>query len=226
MNFAKVEREAPGLVPLAKSAAVSLAKHDLQEQRAAVYLVLDHSGSMRPYYQDGSVQRLAEQALALCAHLDDDGTVPVVFFGSRATPARELRLADHAGAIDRLHRAQPWGTTNYGAAILEVVDHYKASGTADPALVIFQTDGAPDVFAAAERALAKVSRLPLFFAFVGFGRDVAFLFRLDELKGRFVDNASAFHALLPLSTPDEELYDGLLREFPAWLAASRAAGVR
>ncbi len=33
--------------------------------RAAGYLVLDRSGAMRPYYQNGNMQQLAEQVLSL-----------------------------------------------------------------------------------------------------------------------------------------------------------------
>ncbi len=41
-------RLAPALVSLYKSAGVSLTKHGLSGQRAAVYLVVDYSGSMKP----------------------------------------------------------------------------------------------------------------------------------------------------------------------------------
>lgn len=73
----KVAGRAPGLVNLFKTAAVSLDRNRIGGERAAVYLVLDRSGSMRRYYRDGSVQHFAEQTLALAANLDDDGTVPV-----------------------------------------------------------------------------------------------------------------------------------------------------
>ena len=77
----KIEQQAPGLVNLAKTAAVSLEKSGLNGQRAAVQLVLDHSGSMAPYYGNGAVQRLANQALGLSLNLNEDGSVPIIFFG-------------------------------------------------------------------------------------------------------------------------------------------------
>lgn len=85
ISLEKVSGRAPGLVSLYKTAAVSLAKHQVGGRRAAVYLVLDRSGSMRPYYRDGSVQHLAEQVLALAANLDDDGVVPVFSSPRRST---------------------------------------------------------------------------------------------------------------------------------------------
>lgn len=79
INLTKVQEKAPDLVSLYKAAGASVRRHGLESVRAAVYLVLDRSGSMRPYYRNGTMQHLAEQVLSLSAHLDDDGTVPVVF---------------------------------------------------------------------------------------------------------------------------------------------------
>ncbi|MFJ5804828.1 VWA domain-containing protein [Streptomyces sp. NPDC093093] len=214
-----------GLVSLTKAAAVSLDKQGLTGQRAAVYLVLDHSGSMHGFYQAGAVQRLAEQALGLSANLDDDGTVPVIYFGSRAEEAFDVRLDNYQGVIDRTHPAVPWGYTDYAAAMRAVISEYQRSGATDPAFVIFQTDGEPDDRAAAEQVLREASKLPIFWAFVGFGPRPRFLEKLDDLRGRAVDNASLFHAAAPERVSDTELYDGLTAEYAGWLAASSAAGI-
>ena len=221
-----------GMANLIKTAKVSLEKGGLAGQRAAVYLVLDRSGSMRPFYLDGSVQRLAEQALGLSTNLDDDGTVPVVFFGSWSFTPIPVSLNDYQGCIDREHkRLGALGSTNYAAAIREVVQHYQASRTSDPAFVIFQTDGRPDSQSEAEQAIRDASRLPLFWVFVGFGDEASsefdFLRKLDTMNGRVVDNAAFFAAgRNPQGMSDAGLYTKLLAEFPQWLTASRAAGVR
>jgi hypothetical protein len=225
ISITKVEQQAPGLVNLAKTAAVSLEKSGLTEQRAAVQLVLDHSGSMYPFYADGSVQRLAEQALGLSVNLDDDGSVPLIYFGSDADTAEDIRLDNYAGLIDRTHPGVEWGSTNYVAAMHAAIAEHQVSGATDPALVIFQTDGAPDDRRAAEKVLRRASKLPIFWAFVGFGGSVEFLEKLDDLGGRAVDNASFFHAAVPHAVTDEQLYDGITREFAGWLAAARTAGI-
>lgn len=225
INLDKVEREAPALVSLAKDAAVALETRGLGDASAAVYLVLDHSGSMRSHYRDGAVQRLAEQALALAVHLDDDGTVPVVFFGSGASGVYGVELSAYEGVIDRLHAREPWGSTNLAAGLRAVAEHHHQTNADAPALVIVQTDGEPNSRARAVETLVELSRRPLFFAFVGFGLRVEFLHELDELEGRAVDNASMVHAPVPHSMSDAALYDGLLAEYPAWLDAARAAGI-
>lgn len=186
IDLRKMEATAPALVSLYKSAGVSLRKHGLEGGRASVYLVLDYSGSMRPYYQDGTVQALADRVLGLSAHLDDDGRVPVVFFSTDVDAVEEIPLAGHRGRIAEIaSRLGHMGKTAYHAAMDAVIDHYLDSGSAKPALVVFQTDGGPINKLAAERYLCKAARLPLFWQFVGFGQTRStqfdFLRRLDEL---------------------------------------------
>ncbi|WAL94927.1 VWA domain-containing protein [Streptomyces sp. Je 1-369] len=237
ISLRKVEDSAPALVSLYKSAGVSLRKHGLDGARAAVYLVVDYSGSMKPYYKDGSVQALADRVLGLSAHLDDDGVVPTVFFSTDVDAVTDIALDNHRGRVDEIAAGLGhMGKTSYHLAMDAVIDHYVdscADGPTAPALVVFQTDGGPINKLAAERYLCKAARLPLFWQFIGFGdptsKQFDYLRKLDELAvpaKRPVDNAGFFHAGEdPLAVPDDELYDRLVGEFPAWLAAARAAGI-
>ncbi|MFD7681101.1 vWA domain-containing protein [Streptomyces sp. NPDC060187] len=234
ISLTKVEETAPALVDLYKSAGVSLTKHGLSGQRAAVYLVVDYSGSMKPYYKDGSVQALADRVLGLSAHLDDDGTVPVVFFSTDVDAVTDIALDNHDGRIERIVAGLGhMGRTSYHLAMDAVIDHYLDSGSKEPALVVFQTDGGPINKLAAERYVCKAARLPLFWQFIGFGdpssKQFDFLRRLDELavpQKRAVDNAGFFHVGSdPRRMTDGELYDRLVAEFPQWLAAARAQGI-
>ncbi|GAA3113339.1 VWA domain-containing protein [Streptomyces echinatus] len=234
ISLRKVEETAPALVGAYRSAGVSLTKHGLDGVRAAVYLVVDYSGSMKPYYQDGSVQALADRVLGLSAHLDDDGRVPVVFFSTDVDAVTDIALAGHRGRIERIAAGLGhMGRTSYHLAMDAVIDHYLDSGATAPALVVFQTDGGPINKLAAERYLCKAARLPLFWQFVGFGdpgsRQFEFLRKLDELAvpgKRAVDNAGFFHAGRdPRQVSDAELYDRLVGEFPKWLSAARALGI-
>ncbi|GGX07051.1 vWA domain-containing protein [Streptomyces noursei] len=225
---------APALLPLYDAARATLEKHQLTQQRATVYLVLDRSGSMRNYYKDGTVQHLAEQALSLSAHFDDKATVPVVFFSTDVDGTADLDLTTYEGRIEELHSGLGhMGRTNYHWAIEAVVEHYKKSGSAHPAFVIFQTDGAPTSKPAAERALCEAAGLPIFWQFIGFGDPEAkgfdFLRKLDDLtvpEKRVVDNAGFFHAGRdPRGLSHDELYQQLMVEFPEWLTEARTAKV-
>ncbi|MDX3137180.1 VWA domain-containing protein [Streptomyces europaeiscabiei] len=234
ISLTKMQETAPALVDLYKAAGASLDRHGIGELRAAVYLVVDHSGSMKPYYKDGSVQALADRVLGLSAHLDDDGRVPVVFFSTDIDAISDIALADHQGRIERIVAGLGhMGKTSYHLAMDAVIDHYVDSGSTAPALVVFQTDGGPLNKLAAERYVCKAAKLPLFWQFIGFGdpdsRQFDFLRRLDELAvpgKRVVDNAGFFHAGSdPRAVSDGELYDRLVGEFPTWLVAARAEGI-
>ncbi|APY88816.1 VWA domain-containing protein [Streptomyces alfalfae] len=234
ISLRKVEESAPALVSLYKSAGASLREHGLDGARAAVYLVIDYSGSMRPYYRDGSVQALADRVLGLSAHLDDDGRVPTVFFSTDVDAVTDIALDRHRGRVDEIVAGLGhMGRTSYHLAMDAVIDHYLDSGSTAPALVVFQTDGGPVNKLAAERYLCKAAKLPLFWQFIGFGdpesKQFDYLRKLDELAvpaRRPVDNAGFFHAGDdPRAVPDERLYDRLVGEFPAWLAAARTSGI-
>lgn len=236
ISLEKVQKAAPALVSLYKQAGVSLEKKGLAGERAAVYLVLDRSGSMAPYYRahrglNSHMQYFAEQTLGLSANLDDDGVVPLVFFDSQAFSAVEISLTSYQGRIGTEHeRLGRMGGTDYASAMRTVVDHYQSSGASTSAFVVFQTDGATYNENTVKDLLREYSHLPIFWQFVGFGhpgsREFAFLRKLDTLRGRAVDNAGFFEAGTdPAAISDAALYDQLMSEYPAWLAAARAKGI-
>ncbi|MGW0294484.1 VWA domain-containing protein [Streptomyces tuirus] len=209
----RVKTRAPGLTTAYNAATTTLASHNLTGTRAKVYLVLDRSASMRPYYKDGSAQALAEQTLALAAHLDPEATVPVVFFSTELDGTGEITLTEHENKIDDLHAGLGrMGRTSYHAAVEAVLAHHdKTAADPTPALVVFQTDGAPDAKTPATQALADAAKThpTVFFSFVAFGDPENKAF--DYLRKLKTPNTSHFLAgETPRELTDKELYEGVL----------------
>ncbi|MGW1627226.1 VWA domain-containing protein [Streptomyces sp. NPDC002172] len=211
----KAEGEAEATAP-GDAATTALAKANLTGTRAATYLVLDRSASMRAYYKDGSAAALADQTLALATRLTPDGETPsvhVVFFSTEVDGTTDLTPASPENAIDDAHAGLGrMGRTSYHAAVEAVLAHYDANATpGSPALVVFQTDGAPDAKTPATQSLtdAAKSHPSVFFSFVAFGEHENKAF--DYLRKLKTDNTAFFHAgPTPLELTDAELYDGLL----------------
>ncbi|MEU1051460.1 VWA domain-containing protein [Streptomyces sp. NPDC005876] len=219
----RIRSRAPHLLPAHKAATAALKKHGLTGTRATVYLVLDRSASMRPYYKDGSAQALAEQTLALAAQVDPDPTVPVVFFSTELDGVTHLTLTDHQDKIDKVHaELGRMGRTSYHAAVAEILAlHDKSDDPAAPALVVFQTDGAPDARTPATEALtaAAESHPAVFFSFVAFGDPENKAF--DYLRKLKTANTSYFLAgETPKELTDKEMYEGIVA---AWRPETRVS---
>lgn len=98
------QARAPELVPRVTSVHTSVVKRRLQGERAAVYLVIDHSRSMSPLFKDGTIQAFAEHLLAVAANLDDDGIVPTLLFDTVAHRITEIEIGSHRSIIKKMDR--------------------------------------------------------------------------------------------------------------------------
>lgn len=217
----ELSQKAPQLVSLVKAAHVSLEKQGLVDHVAKVCLVLDISGSMLGLYRRGVVQRVCERLLALACLFDDDKSIDVFLFDSRAIEAGEISVETIAGAVDRLiSQHKLGGGTDYAPVMNLVRRFYK--GTTLPVYALFVTDGAPGDKSASQKTLREASREAIFWQFVGVGGErFDFLEKLDDLRDRFIDNADFFAAPDPSKLSDQEVYRLLLQEYPGWLRMAR-----
>lgn len=245
----RVAQEAPQLLSLVKQARVSLEKTGLSQHRARVCLCLDISGSMHALYQLGAVQRFAERVLALACQFDDDGEIDVFLFGAAVHHPGPLNLGNYRNYIAGLTRRHALeGDTRYGKAMGAIRDFYfppaSPAGTiqhaASPVYVMFVTDGGTSDQTLTERHLRESSFQPIFWQFMGIGKgrkskskrllafggsNFPFLEKLDDLAGRFIDNAAFFSVEKPDEHTDSALFDLLMEEYPGWVEAARAKGM-
>lgn len=227
----KVERAAPELVSLAKKAQISLEKAKLTDVRARVGLVLDASGSMDPQYKRGRVQEVLNRVLPLAVHFDDDGELDCWAFGEKEQQLSPVSMANYRDYIDTDHGG--WKKWKLGArfnceaaAIESAIRHFSKSNDKTPVYIIFLSDGGVHDNKRITQLITQAAKLPIFWQFIGLaGRNYGILEKLDDMKGRVVDNCS-FFALDDLHEITEEaLYERMMAEFPDWLKAAKKAGI-
>jgi stress response protein SCP2 len=225
-----LEKKAPALVSLAKSAQVSLVKHGLDNHTAKVAICMDVSGSMSDMFNDGTVQAIIERVLGLGINFDDDGAIDVFAFAETSEYIGELELSEFRRAARWIWEEENCGgSTSYAPAIEEILSFYDFEDPDDadlpaefPVYVLFVTDGENDDHDDTIQAMRDASHFPVFFQFVGIGgASFNFLERLDNMRGRLIDNANFFEVDNPARIPEKTLYDKMMAEYPQWLTLAR-----
>jgi stress response protein SCP2/uncharacterized protein YegL len=231
-----LQQTAPKLLDLSKKAAVSLEKRGLGEHRAKVALCLDISASMASHYSNGSIQEFAERILALACRLDDDGSIDIFLFGEDGYTPAPLTVKDFTGYIGRMQKEYKLEyDTRYSTAMELVRKHYikpykyertEPYATDIPVYVMFLTDGQPSDKMPSTKAMKNAAYEPIFWQFMGIGNaDMSYLERLDDLTGRYIDNADFFRVNNVRTMSDDVLYDKLMNEYPKWLQQAKVKGL-
>ncbi|GLY08288.1 VWA domain-containing protein [Actinoplanes sp. NBRC 101535] len=226
VDLTKLRRD--GHIDLAKradTAGIALQKRGLAGIRAQVVLVLDHSASMHTDYRHGHVQTLVERVLAFAMQVDVDGLVPVIPFDTHVRPDVATTVHTYPGVVDReIWHPQGMGSTNLTAALHTV--QTLAADTDQPLLAAIVTDGDPNNKQTATRAVAELSRYPVFLKILAI-RDVPYLAQLDDMRAdlRLVDNVDTKTFPQPATITDLQFADAMADEWPTWITAATRAGV-
>lgn len=223
----KIQDGAPKLISLVKPLKVELEKRNLLDVVARVALVMDISGSMYRSYSNGTVQEIVNKILPIAVQFDDDGELDFWYFGDRCERRPSVNMQNYEQAVPRNWEdlmGKLGGGTKELVVMREVAAEYETSTL--PAYVVFITDGGFSDRSGIKKFLGDAAYLPIFWQFVGVnGSGYGLLEELDNMNGRYVDNANFFALDDFRSVPNKDLYSRLLNEFPTWLKACKSNGV-
>lgn len=194
---------------------IILTKPELRSTKSRVFLTLDASGSMENLYKNGTVQKVLENILPIAMEFDDNGMLEVILFSNDPIYIGEVNVDNIHNFVEKniLHKC-PFSGTEYAPPLKtlsniylkdnidknrtlkddiktkDVVDHWKVK---EPIYNIFITDGENSDERETKEIMNKMSHLPIFNQFVGIGNSsFSFLSELDNMGGRFIDNANFF----------------------------------
>lgn len=236
------------IINLAKQASGHLEKFDLDNHTADVVIILDFSASMTPAFNDGRVQSVAEQLVAAGALFDDNQSIDVYMFDSRVKYLGELTPINFKNQISKWEKQYGLGGgTDYAKPIQAVRDQFfntkeesvglfgrKAKALSEipaerdkPIYAFFLTDGDATDKTQTTRLIKEVSRLPIFWQFVGIDTGWSsfdYLEKLDDLSDRFIDNADFFE-LGKGSIDQNALFSKMFQEYPNWIKIAKSKGL-
>ena len=203
---------------------VRLSKKPLINQTVYGALVLDFSGSMRNLYKDGTVQSVIEKALPIAMEFDNDGEMEFWLFDDGFRRLPNITLENVYGYVEReIIGKYHMGGTCYAPVMKDVLKQYikktskglfRKAEEKLPEYVLFITDGNNSDKANTDSIIKEASKHPIFWQFVGIGNDdFQYLRKLDDMSGRYVDNADFF----AVYNTENITYNRLFDEFPNWL---------
>ena len=215
------------VIDLGKKAKIELEKKSISNIKSQVVLVLDISKSMNPLFKNGVIQELIQRILGLALNFDDDGSIDVLLFGTNAYQVAPATLENLDGYVDKeiTSNYKIIEATKYATALRLIKEKYKGNKL-DPVFVIFVTDGNNSDKKESTELITELSSESIFFQFVGIGKEkFPYLNKLDDLSGRFIDNAGFMHVNDIASINESSLYSSLLNEYPDWLKEASEKGI-
>lgn len=201
---------------------------------------LDVSGSAKPLFMSGTMQKTIDRLVPVAMKFDDNGEMDVWVFHNSSQQVASVTKQDMDDYINReiLNKrgVSLWGGTQYAPPLQAMRDFYFGGGAAPaagglmgklfgkrpsapspttgasqaPAMALLITDGANSDRPDTEKFLREAASLPVYWQMVGVGPD-ANEFRFIEKMADALPNVG-FVNLASLDISDEALYDALLSQ--------------
>ena len=204
-------------------------KSNVSASVARVVFVLDHSGSMRTMYNDGTVQNILERIFPVAMHFDDNAELEFYWFDKLFKEFLPVNYENIDGYVKKVILAQNdhFGITCYAPVMKEITKRYgKKDKSNIPTFVIFITDGANSDKVDSKAAITEASKYNIFWKFIGIGNTkFDFLESLDTFTGRFIDNANFINVNNLDQINDQQLYSLILEEYDQWLNLCRTHNI-
>lgn len=203
---------------------VCLEKSIEPDTKSRVALVLDYSWSMSRLYSNGSVQAVIEKILPLAMNFDDNGEMELWIFDDKFHRLDNISLSNYYGYVEKniIHKYS-MGGTQFTPVMADIKSRYiNEEPQKLPNYIIFITDGENSDTERTTDMLMELSKYPIFFQFVGVGNcRFKYLQSLDDMAGRYVDNADFF----AIEDINSIKYEQLLNEYPGWLKNSKVVAM-
>lgn len=195
---------------------------DLFKYSAQVAVVLDFSRSMSGIYKSGAVQRTLNRLVPLGLRFDDNKQLDAWIFHGGFKRLKSINISNFESYVKDviMTSGEKYGKTSYSPVIRDILTKYTVENPdPHPVFVVFITDGSNDDRTSTNNVIRESSNYNIFIQFVGLGNNDKFdyLKRLDDLKGRSVDNTGFIKVSDFDTLSDDELYTELLKQYVIWL---------
>lgn len=150
-------------------------------------------------------------------NFDDNGEMELWIFEDGFHRLDNIILDNYYGYVENVIMPNyKMGCTQFAPVMGDIKSRYILEEPQNlPNYVIFITDGENSDTAKTTEMLKDMSHYPIFFQFVGMGNcKFTYLQSLDDLEGRYVDNADLF-SIYDMNTIT---YEQPLNEYPGWLS--------
>jgi hypothetical protein len=210
------------------NSAVSLQKSMGVGNRFDVIALIDESYSMSGLFADGTVQAIAERALAWTAGVDADGMAPVGGFANGFKWHGEVDLTNVMGCAGSWGC---WGGTDLTAGLKAAFE--VAKGADNPVYLFIVTDGAPNDKPSVIKLVKEMSQYPIILKFLLVGNDPGgkqFLEYLDDLEkhegaSRLFDNVDTQHIQNVSRVSDDDFNKAMTEEVAGAVSAMKTVGL-